>query len=246
MADLKKILVVGTEYSAGHKDGMTTYIDELKPHASDIQIRCKPFNSTEGVLRDMFGFVRSLGRYNEPGLEKEVAKWCVVVELPNPFNRTVWLEDYDATVNICGDTGQTYIVDDEMRENPTQHFQAQVEDAESRLNAWRAMMSPFDIYNEQAKAAGLITAFLQSMGADGCLICFDKTHMPGGDVIRSVYEPYMMTGNHWFAPIMSDTVREIPDALEVQDHKCYMSSVGHEEYSKKLLKYMRQRRLLTK
>jgi len=246
MADLKKILVVGSEYSAGHNEDMHTFIDDLKPHATELQVRCTPFNSTEGVMRDMFGFIRSLGRYNEPGLEKEVSKWCVVVELPNPFNRTVWIEDYDTSVNICGDTKQIYVNDKEMRENPTQHFNAQVDDALERLNAWRAMLSPYDIYNEQAKAAGLATSFFQSMGADGCLVCFDQTHMPGGDVVRSVYEPYMMTGNHWFAPIMSDTVREIPGALEVKEHKCYMSSEGHTAYSKKLLKYMRQRGLLIK
>ena len=48
MADLKKILVVGTEYSGGHKEDMTTYINELEPHASEIEVLCKPFNSTEG------------------------------------------------------------------------------------------------------------------------------------------------------------------------------------------------------
>jgi hypothetical protein len=259
MPEMRNIAIFGSEYTQGHEDVYRTiengyefdkcdyaYPWILREFCSGVTTRTSWYNSTEGVLRDFFGFIKGFGKFNDPSVEREMPKWTFVVELPNPFNRRLYIKEYDTEVNVCGDTGKTYILDDEIRDNPPRFFQDLLDRELEKLATWKSMEHPHEVYNNQAKAATLVTSFLQAYGSDGCLVCFDQTHTPGGDVIRSVYEPYMATGGHWFAPIMSEVTRHDVGTQTDVDGKCYLTKEGHALYARRLTKYMLRRNLIAR
>lgn len=259
MPALKNIVVIGSEYSQGHSNTYLTiengqefeksdsaYPWALSDYSNKVVTKTSWYNSTEGVLKDFFGFLKTFGKFNDPSVEREMPKWTFVVELPNPYNRRVYIKEYDVEVNVCGDTGRTYILDPEIRDNPPRFFQDLLDDELKKLETWKSMEHAHQVYNNQAKAATLLTSFMQAYGADGCLVCFDQTHTPGGDTLRSVYEPFMATGGHWYAPIMSEVTRHEVGAQEDVDGKCYLTETGHAFYAKRLTKYMLRRNLIVR
>ena len=168
----------------------------------------EPFKSSERILQSLFEFIKSFGEFDQPETEQQIKSSVFVIEFPNPYNHTLFIPEYGTHVNVCGNTGEQWIADDELRGNPTEHFLGLVEIQKQKLKAWQDLRGTDEVYNEQAKAINTFVLFCKTFHVPARIIIKEGNHMPDGDSLRSVYHPYMVTGTHWYLPRPSHIVGE--------------------------------------
>ena len=217
----QNLYVDGTEMSMGDK----AWPNQLVRQFDKYVLEAEPYKSSERVLQSFFGFVSSLGHTDEVETEMEIRSCVFVIEFPDPYNQTCWIPEYGTHVNISP-TGEYWIADKEMRENPTDHFNELLEKQKTKLDAWTKLRGDREVYNEQAKAINTIVLFCRAFHTAARIIIKDQNHMPDGDAIKSVYHPYMITKTHWYMPMPSEVLESELGEMEGNE----LTEKGHAAY----------------
>ena len=192
----QNLYIDGTEMSAGDNAWGTQVARQFDRYVNNAE----PYKSSEAILRSLFGHLASIGEFDDADAEAHMRQGVYLVEFPNPYNQTIWIPEYNTHVNVCGETGQTWIADDELRDNPTPHFTELVEKQQQKLNAWQELRGTDEVYNEQAKAVNTFMLFCRAFHVPARFIVRETSHHPECDAIRSVYHPYMITKTLWYLP----------------------------------------------
>ena len=114
----QNLYIDGTEMSAGDNAWPNILAKQFETFVNFAE----PFKSSERILQSLFEYIETLGEYDQPSTDAEIRRHVYVVEFPNPYNQTLWVPEYGTYVNVCGDTGERWIADEELRANPTPHF----------------------------------------------------------------------------------------------------------------------------
>ena len=222
----QNLYIDGTEMSAGDHAWPNQLVRQFELYINEAE----PFKSTERILQSFFGFIRGLGQPDEAETEAEIHRCVFVIEFPNPYNQTFWIPEYGTHVNVCGETGERWIADRELRENPTEHFLDLVKKQEAKFKAWQDLRGPAEVYNEQAKAINTFILFCRTFQCAARIVLRDEKHMPDGDALRSVFHPYMLTKTHWYLPrpneVLEPRLLNNNNMPTKQGHKNYGSIVG--------------------
>jgi|TARA_R110001592_G_scaffold240864_1_gene501076 hypothetical protein len=200
----QNLYVDGTEMTRGE----FSWANVVATSFDSFQNMAEPYNSSERILQSFFNFINKIGPFDEEEFVRNVRNNVFIIEFPNPYNQTLWIPEYGTHVNVCGDTGNQWIADEELRANPTEHFLELVKRQHSKLNAWTDLRGDTEVYNDQAKAINTIALFTRAYHCVARIIVRETAHLPDGDVLRSVYHPYMTTKTHWYLNMPSSVLSE--------------------------------------
>ena len=237
MARIKDLCIVGTEKIAGHNLVNSAWTES--GFFNKVQPVYVKYGSIERVLTKWLEFCRAFGKPNEEGIESHFQNYIFVLELPHPDNQSIWVEDFGTYVNFCGETGDMYIEDDELRENTPGWFYDQMMEQKEKLKLYLELQPDREKHNMRANVANVFSCYLQCMRSQGQIIALSRDHVPGYDVIRSVSEEFLITGNHWYAP----TLEKLAKLDNVENTFTENHEIVDDVYSKyvsKVCKHMRK------
>lgn len=221
----QNLYVDGTEWSLGE----TAWPTQLVKQFDNYHNSAEPYKSSEGILQSYYGYIRSLGQPDEFDTEQAIKNCVYVIEFPDPYNQTLWIPEYGTHVNVCGSTFNSWIADEELRNNPTDHFLELVEKQKAKLQAWTDLRGTAEVYNEQAKAINSIISHCRVFTAATRIIIKNGNHMPDGDALRSVFHPYMVTKTHHYLATPNQVLHEEHfngDTVTDEGHRKYGTFVA--------------------